>query len=395
MGFVEGSFGAFFPIWPLYIEDLGAPIAIVGILLGISGLMRLATLFPTASLAKRFGNKRILIFSRAASAVGICAAAFVPSWPWLLPVLAASAIGAMTFPLIMTHVSAHAPEGTRVRAFMLAITIGPAVALAISPFLSAALIKIFDLRAPLILSGVLSLISIVILSRTSSELPEEAEDTSDSASDGSGFMAALRYAPVRNILLLKVTTVFVIGIGSQLVPNYLSEVGGYADDTIALLSAFSAVGTLAFGILVVRNKRFNDAPLLGTALAIVAVSVAYLLLLMPHVTPFVVLSFLGRGGMFAAITLVAAELGEITPARIREHTFTMSEMGIVGGFSGAPIAAGFLYGAWPALPLVVALIGSVPLVILLLRLNRSRAGHAPARVASPAAMPDSEWEQPL
>lgn len=372
MGFVEGSFGAFFPIWPLYIEYLGAPIALVGLLLGVSGLMRFFTLLPTASLARRFGNRRMLLASRVISAIGISLAAFAPSWPWLLPILVASAAGSMTFPLIMTHVSANAPEGTRVRAFTLAITIAPSVAMAVAPFISAGLIKIFDIRAPFIFSGVLSLIAVTILSRTSGIPPEEEPSEDHNEDTSTGYLAALRYRPVRNILILKIATVFTLGLGTQLVPNYLNEVGGYADDTIALLSAFSAIGTLAFGTMVVRNQRFSEAPLMGTALAVLAVGVAFLLLLMPEIVPFVVLAFLFRGGVFAAISLVAAELGELTPARIREHTFTMSEMGITGGFALAPVVAGVLYGVFPSLPLIVAMIGSVPLALLMLRLNGQR-----------------------
>ncbi|MFW6075880.1 MAG: MFS transporter, partial [Chloroflexota bacterium] len=291
--FIEGSFGAFMPIWPLFMEELGAPITIVGVLLGLGGIFRFFTLLPTAALARTIGGKQVLFWCRSIYTIAIAGAAFAPSWPWLLPVLIGQSVGSMAFPIILSHVSAHADDRGKVRAFSLVVTIGPSVALLIAPLISSGLICIFGLRSPFLLSALFSFLGILVLSRISDkeDLPIEEEGTEEQASYG----AVLRHAPVRNVLLLKLMTVFVLGLGTALIPNYLREAGGYSDDLISLLTAFSALGTIGFGAMVVRNQRFSAAPLLGAVIAVSAVSLGFLLLLMPEVVPFVVIAFLFRG----------------------------------------------------------------------------------------------------
>ncbi|MEZ4522629.1 MAG: MFS transporter [Thermomicrobiales bacterium] len=369
--FIEGSFGAFFPIWPIYIEELGAPIAIVGSLLALSGIFRLFVLLPTARIAAAIGSRRLLLSSRVISAIGIGSAAIAPSWPWLVPVMMGSAVGSMAFPLILAHISANAREGDRVRAFSIIVTIGPSIALLIAPLISSALIEIFSLRAPFLLSAVFSLISVAILSRIS-ESDEEVEEELPDGQPARGYRAVLRNIPVRNLLLLKLFTIFALSLGTQLIPNYLRDVGNYTDARISLFSAFSAIGTIGFGTLVVRNRRFSDTPLLGAALAVLLVSVGYILFLTPEVMALVIIAFLFRGGMFASISLFSAVLGELASPRDREHIFTLSELVIVAGFSTAPLVAGVLYGFEPSLPLIVSAVAGVPVIALLLRLSFAR-----------------------
>lgn len=373
--FIEGSFGAFFPIWPLYIEELGAPIAIVGLLLGLGGLFRLFVLLPVARLTRRYGSKRILLGSRVVSVVSIGGAAFAPDWRWLVPVLMGSAIGSMAFPILLSHVSANALEGQSVRAFSIIVTIGPSFALLIAPLLSSGLIALFGLRSPFLLSAAFSLISVTFLMRINPTAHED--DEHDDTTRQRGYRTALSNIPVRNLLLLKLFTVFALGLGAQLVPNYLREVGGYPDSQISLLTAFSAVGTIAFGALVVRNRRFSDTPLLGVALAVLLVSVGYVLFLAPEIIAFVVVAFLFRGGLFASISLFSAVLGELASKRDREHVFTMSEIAIVGGFSSAPLVAGLLYGVSPSLPLIVSAAAGLPAIVLLLHMSRERRQVTP------------------
>lgn len=373
--FIEGSFGAFFPIWPLFMEELGAPITIVGVLLGLGGLFRLFVLLPTAAIARRFGSKRLLMWCRIISTTAIGSAAFAPSWPWLIGVLAGTAVGSMAFPIILSHVSAYSSERERVRAFSLIVTIGPSIALLIAPLISSGLIRVFGLRAPFLLAALSSAIAIVILSRISERRELGIEEESES--EAPSYRRVMAYSPVRTVLLLKLLTVFTLGLGSQLIPNYLREAGGYSDDLISFLSAFSAIGTIGFGALVVRNKRFNAAPLLGAALAVALVSVGFLVLLMPEIVVFVVLGFLFRGGVFASISLFSAVLGEIASPRSREHVFTLSEIFIVSGLSFAPIVAGVLFDIWPGLPLLLSALIGIPLSLVLVRLSiLRRSGEA-------------------
>lgn len=380
MVFLEGSFAAYMPVWTLFMEELGAPITLIGLLLGFGGVIRFFVLLPTASIAKRIGAKQLLILSRCIAVVGIGTAAFAPSWPFLLPAMIGIAAGSMAFPIVLSHVAANAGK-ERVRAFALVVTIGPSVAFLLAPLMSSGLIAMFGLRSPFVLSAMLSLISILVFTRIQSthNPVEEDRETMSAAS----YRTALAIPQVRTVLLLKFLTVFTLGLGAQLIPNYLRQVGGHSDDLIALLASLSAIGSLGFGFLIVRNQRFASSPLRGAAIAVAGVSVGYLLFLQPAVLPIIVVGFVLRGGLFSSIALFSAALGDVTPDRNHHHVFTLSEILIVAGFTLAPIVAGLLYSIWPALPLVVAAGLSVPLIAFLVRARLTPiAESAPASAIS-------------
>lgn len=370
MIFLEGSFAAYMPIWTLFMEELGAPITLIGLLLAFGGIIRFFILLPTANLARRFGAKQLLLVSRAVALLGIGTAAIAQSWYWLFPAMVGIAIGSMAFPIVLSHVASNAGK-ERVRAFGLIITIGPSIAFGVAPLLSSILISAFGLRSPFVLSVVLSLISIFIFSRIQADktvIEEEHERPANAT-----YREALAIREVRLVLLLKFLTVFSLGIGMQLIPNYLRAVGGYSDDLISLLSSVSAIGSIGFGFLVVRNKRFSSSPMRGTAVAVMGVSLGYLLLLEPAILPLVVIGYVLRGGMFASFSLFSAALGDVTPERNNHHVFTLSELLIVVGFTLSPIVAGLLFTLQPALPLVVSVALAIPLAVYLVKVKLSPA----------------------
>src|ERR671916_613344 len=108
---VEAAFGAYVGIWPLWIEALGAPVTVVGLVLGSSGLLRLFTPGPSAKLAERIDARRLIVAARAVAGLGMLSAALAQQWPWLFVMVIGSAIGEIAFPLTQSHVAAHAGEG--------------------------------------------------------------------------------------------------------------------------------------------------------------------------------------------------------------------------------------------------------------------------------------------
>src|SRR5215213_9701895 len=89
--FLEATFGAYISIWPLWIERLGAPITVVGLVLGASGLLRLLTLAPSAALADRIDPRRLILAARSLTALGMITAAFATHWTMLAPMVIGSA----------------------------------------------------------------------------------------------------------------------------------------------------------------------------------------------------------------------------------------------------------------------------------------------------------------
>ena len=124
---IEATFGAYGGIWPLWIEALGAPVTIVGLILGSSGLFRLLMLAPSAALADRFEPRTLILVARSFTALGLITAGLATHWTQLVPMVIGGAVGEIVFPLTQAHLARHAGE-QRVRAFTLVFNVGPAVA---------------------------------------------------------------------------------------------------------------------------------------------------------------------------------------------------------------------------------------------------------------------------
>ena len=367
---VEAAFGAYFGIWPLWIEALGAPVTIVGLVLGSSGLLRLVALAPSAALGERFGARRLIVIARVVAALGMIAAAVATHWTQLFVMVIGSAVGEIAFPLIQSYVSARA--GTdRVRAFTLVFNIGPAAALGLSPLISGALVAVWGMRAAFLFGALCTAVSIFFFSRLQS-LPEPVPEPEapEAPPQGSSYRAALADGPVRTLLLLQFATIFVLALGTSFIPTFLEDVRGFSPATIAMLGGVGAAGSAIFGLVVTRVARLHRSPLIAIAIAVGLVSAMLLTITFVEPIWLIGLAFLGRGGFFSAWTLFVAALGAVVTERHRARSFALIEMMGGGGFSVAPMIAGQLYVLRPTLPLLVAAVLGVLLIPLLLRTRR-------------------------
>lgn len=360
MIFLEASFGSFFAIWPLWIEELGAPVTTVGLMLGAGGVLRLFALLPSAMLARRFGLKRVVIAARVLASVGIAGAALAPDWRWLFPTLLGMAIGDMAFPLVNNFVSANAGE-QRVRAFAIILTIGPSISLMVTPLLSGGLVSLFGLRAPFVMAAVFSTISVLIFMRLRAVVPVAVDEERGHASYGE----LLRVPRLPMLMTLQFLTFFALGMGTSLLSIYLHEAKGYAESVIPPMTSLTALGSIAFSMVVARSTRLANAPLRAVAIAISASALSYGLFLRAELLLVVLAAMTLRGGFFAAWPLFAAVLGEATPERQRPHVFAMGEILSGTGFVLAPVIAGQLYDIRADLPMLVAIAMLVPLIVVL------------------------------
>ena len=122
MVMVEASVGAYIGIWPLWIEALGAPITVVGFVLGSSGILRLFVMAPSAGLADRFAPTRIIVVARLAAAIGLISAGLAMHWTQLAPMVIGAALGDVAFPLVQAQLARLAGD-QRVRAFTLVFNV--------------------------------------------------------------------------------------------------------------------------------------------------------------------------------------------------------------------------------------------------------------------------------
>ncbi|MDP9362751.1 MAG: MFS transporter [Chloroflexota bacterium] len=386
---VEAAFGAYMSVWPLWIEALGAPVTVVGLVLGSAGLLRLLTLGPSAGLAERFDARRLIVVARVCAGLGMIAAALANHWPQLFLMVLGSAIGEIAFPLTQSHVAAHA-GARRVRAFTLVFNVGPAAALGLSPLVSGALVAIWGMRAAFVFAAICTAVSILFFARIAPSPPRARDDKA--ADETSSYRAALADLPVRRLVTLQFATIFALAVGTSFVPTFLADERGLAPSTIAMLGGVGSVGSVLFGLVVARTLCLQRAPLLSVAIAVGFVALSHAVIATGHALWLIVVAFLGRGGLFSAWGLFVAGVSEVVAERHRGRAFALCEMMGGSAFSFAPILAGSLYATRPVLPLAVAVALGVLMIPVLLRAQRSLTATTDRRAEEPEPRPDPVLE---
>jgi MFS family permease len=388
---LEAAFGAYVGIWPLWIEALGAPITVVGLVLGASGLLRLLILAPSAALADRIDPRTLILAGRSLTGIGMITAALATHWTMLAPMVIGSAIGEIAFPLTQAHLAAHAGEH-RVRAFTLVFNVGPAIAFGIAPLISGALIARFDMRAAFIFAAVCTAFSLVFFSRFA---PRPKRPKGD-APARSSYREALTEPKVKPLLGMQFATIFSLALGISLLPTFLADERGISPAIVAILGGVGSLGAVVFGLAVARSPWLQRRPLAGIVIAIAMVMGALAVVISTNLVWLIALAFIGRGGLWSAWGLYVAALSEIVRSdRIRPRVFTLSEMMGGSAFSSAPVVSGQLYAIRAEGPLLASLAASALLIPVLLiaqmRLRPSRPlSEEEEAVVSAAPLVDPE-----
>ncbi len=378
MVFLEAAFGSYMGIWPLWIERLGAPVPVVGLVLGSSGLLRLIFLGPSAALGERFGTRRLILLARTAAGLGLLSAALATHWAQLFLMVLGAAIGELAFPLVQSHVASYAGRD-RVRAFTLVFTVGPSIALFLAPLLAGLLVWQWGLRAAFLLAAIMTFASIACFARIGRQSSPGVQPSR--ATEPSSYRAAFADVSVRRVLILQGATVFALALGTSFIPTFLEDVRGISAARIATLGAGAALGSTLFGLTVTRVRRLQRAPFVGVAIAVSCTAIGFLLFVGSGLPALIAVAFVLRGGLFSSWALFSAALGEVAPEVHRPRAFALGEMVAGSAFSFAPMVAGPLF-AWKAeAPLTVAFCLALVLVPLLLRAHMAAQRHEVARAA--------------
>lgn len=372
--FIEGAFGAYLSIWPLWIEHLGAPLAVVGFVLGSSGFLRLFVIAPSSAIAERFGYRRSILICRASSVVGLLAAALATRWWQLVVMLVCSAVGELVFPLTQSLVATLAGD-QRMRSFALVFTVGPSVALTVAPLLSGGLVELYGMRAGFLFAAACTFIALLCFTRIHE--PEGfTKRTTSATSSSSTYRDAFAVPIVRVIICLLFATVFVLSLGTSFISPFLEDVRGISPSAISVLSAAAAVGSACFGLAVARIHRLQRAPFVVILLAIAMAASGFFIFRITGALAPVAVAFFCRGGLFSAWAMHSAALGEFAPAAHRVRAFALVEMSGGIAYSLGPMVAGPLYVRHHALPFDLGILLSLCLIPVMLSANRwARALH--------------------
>jgi MFS family permease len=366
--FFEASIGAYASIWPLWIEHLGAPITVLGLVLGASGVIRPFVLGGGSWLTDHVDTKKLLLGARVISILGLFVAAFAKSWELLLITVFANAIGELVFPAIQTYVAGNAGDNPT-HAFNMVITIGPASALIVTPVLAGVVIAIFGMSGAFILSALFMVIASIFVSRMT--FRDDAAFPNEPAERAS-YRAVWNHAESRNIIVLHGLTILALAIGSALIPNFLQDQRGLSPQAVSVLSAGAAVGTVAYGFFSARNGRLRQSPILGAALAAALTAFGYLMFAAVDLLPAIGVAYVLRGGVFSAWALFLAAMSTTAPPHFRTRAFAIVE--ILGGsaMSFGPVVASQLYGADPRWPFLVSAVATFGMAAVLVSNHRRR-----------------------
>jgi MFS family permease len=358
---IEATFGAYVGIWPLWIEALGAPVTVVGLVLGSSGLFRLLMLAPSAALADRIEPRTLILVARSITALGLISAALATHWTQLAPMVIGGAVGEIAFPLTQSHLASHAGE-QRVRAFTLVFNVGPAVAFGLAPLISGALIARFDMRAAFVFAAICTLFSLYFFSRISRRPPHDQA----TRRSGSSYPEALAQPGVKPLIGLQFATIFALSLGISLLPTFLADERGISPALVAIMGGIGSTGAVLFGLILARNRWLQRHPLVGVAVGIGMVMTALTVVLSTHLVWLIALAFIGRGGLWSAWGLYVAVLSEVVQNdRVRPRVFTLSEMFGGAAFSTGPVVSGQLYALRAEGPLLASLATSAALIPIL------------------------------
>lgn len=368
----EAAYGTWATIWPLWIEHLGATIGTVGIMLSLGGIIRPFILLGGTWLSDRVDVRWMLVIARSMLVAGITFAAFARSWEYLTITILFYGFGELVFPALHAHIPVHA-NGDVARAFSLTCTIGPSAALIVTPIFSSMVIKQFGMQGGLVMSAILSGIGTLFIANMNFD-----QDRSFARASRQGSVRDLiRHTATRDTILIHAITVFSLGIGSMLLPNFLQDVRGISPASITLFSICAAIGTMLFGLAGLKVPAARRAPFLAAAWSIIVTGLGYLLFATSPWLPAIALAFLFRGGFFATWTFLLGAVGQYAPAHLQTRAFAVVEILGGGALSFSPLVAAWLYGQQATLPLFVgAASASVMALVVVWRYRRGFADES-------------------
>lgn len=369
----EAAYGVYITIWPLWIEHLGASIATVGIMLSLGGFIRPFVMLGGTWLSDRVNTRLMLVVARSMLVSGLAFAAFAQSWEYLLITILGYSFGELVFPHLHAHIPVHAGNDSA-RAFALTCTIGPSIALIITPMIASAVIDAFGMRGGLLMSASLSAIGTTFMF-----FMDFSKDKDFGRDDEPGsVMDVFRHVDTRDVLLTHALTVFALGVGAMLLPNFLKDVRDLSPSLITLLSAGSAIGTLAFGIAGIKIARFRQSPYWAAAWSASVTAASYALFAISPWLPAIAIAFLLRGSGFASWNFLVGAVGQYAPRRLQTRAFAILEILGGGAYSFSPLLAAGLFDRSPTLPLVFGSMASLAMAaVILWRFKRGFGQNVP------------------
>ncbi|MFZ4663032.1 MAG: MFS transporter [Caldilineaceae bacterium] len=349
------GFGAFlyFYLQPLYITQLGASPAQVGLALGLGSFVVTFLYAPIGLLADRYGRKQMILLGWSIGTLSTYAMAFAPNWRWFTPALAGYILSNFAVAVLYGYITTSAPIERRGEAFALVssfISLGSIVAPAIGGWIG----EQFGLRTVYFVAAMVFTCSTLVL------LPmgnQPAEPRANRRSAG----VLLR----NRTFLLQIATVFLlffaIDVGLVLAPKYLEEVQRLTINEIGWLGTWGAIGVVIL-VYALSKLRGEGLPALVLAL-LIAMTGLLLLLFGGNHLPVLAIAFLINGGNPLLRPSVLVRIGRLLGPENLSFGLGIQQTAMQLGLAVSPYVAGLLYAQQPVWPFYVGL-GSLGIMVV-------------------------------
>ncbi len=366
MATMQGAFGSYQTLWPLYIAALGASPSEIGLVLGLTGILHLIALLPSGALSDHVTLKRAIVGGQAAMGIALLVYAVVQAWWQLIPAGIVFALGAATFPSVLAKIAAIAGDGPdRTHRFTMINTVAPAVGLFLAPAIGGLIAAQVSIRAVLIFAAGLTSVAMLLFTTLSNGTDTRTPDIRVS------YRMTLNQPAILRWCLIEMMAIFSLALGMSLIPNYLHTVHGISDGVIGSFASLSAAGSIVL-VLLVSRIRFFRHPLNGIALALTSGAGAFALVVVGHQLVVFAIAYVLLGGFFATWTLFESALGGIAAQRYHARAYAIAEILSGAGYALAPFLAGFLYEIDPRAPVIGGLCLTLLLVIGVMTIMRAK-----------------------
>jgi len=354
-----GAFGdgLFVYILPLYIRDLKASSADVGLLFSIFTLSTALTIIPGGFLADRFDRKKVMILGWSIWVPLPLVFSIATNWIQLVPVMSLYGFF-ISGPATSAYVVTLARKD---KVTLTYTTLGGAwwLGYIFSPGLGGFLSALIGMQQVFFLAFILygAATSVLFLVRSQRVEKSQRSPTGLSGSDSS---------PAKKIIMLSLffaVVFFFLSLVRPLLVQFFKDVYGLDRFHIGVLGSIGFLGSALFSIGVGKvGDKFGKMVAAAIALLVGGFSFG----LFVFFSDFAVLSFasLLNGASYMLWALMGASVGSITPEASRGRWISLSQMSATIAASVAPYIGGVIYESSPYLPFYTVTV-AVPLLSII------------------------------
>ncbi len=328
------GYGLYNYVWPLFLQDLNANSADVGLVFSIGFVAVAATMIPGGILANKYELRILLIIGWALSLPVPLLYYYARTWTDVLPgiiLFQASGFNLPAFNAYIAGVGSRDRTGSSFGTIWASAPLG----LVFSPAVGGALLTWFSIRQIFLLSFVLFAISTLVLFGMRKQPP--------SPTDASRYRLEIpRSSPEVILLLFLAGAAVAFSMASPFLPLFFHDVVSLNAVAIQVLGSLAALGQTIFAVLLGRRADMRSrGQTMALGLGVSAIGLLGILLTksLLFAVPLVFLFGSARASSYVAYSILATIRPGATRAGQYGFYLTLESLGFVTG----SYLGGFLY----------------------------------------------------